>query len=87
MRLSLPLSQAFTGKAEADGAPTRLPALWFWLSLLLRFFRHAKILRKCAKDFPAFASSALLLKAWAKRRALLASGASSLPSGRQRLLV
>ncbi|XP_026194493.1 nucleolar protein 6 [Cyclospora cayetanensis] len=55
-----------------------LPPTPYYNALVLedtRLLCHAKMLRDCTAEFTAFADAVLLLKAWAKRRALLASGA------------
>ncbi|KAL8450604.1 hypothetical protein Emed_002476 [Eimeria media] len=58
-----------------------LPPTPYYNALVLedtRFMQHSKTLHDCAKEVPSFSDAALLLKAWAKRRGLLASGAPPL---------
>ncbi|KAL8436210.1 hypothetical protein Efla_003740 [Eimeria flavescens] len=69
-----------------EAAVKKLPPTPYYNGLVLedtRFTQHAKILRACAADVPGFADAVLLLKAWAKRRGLVTSGAPPLnpPTG------
>ncbi|KAL8455493.1 hypothetical protein Emag_000622 [Eimeria magna] len=76
-------TRGLTKSAHASDAPITeaevkmLPPTPYYNALVLedtRFTQHSKTLQDCAKEVPGFGDAVLLLKAWAKRRGLLASG-------------
>ncbi|KAL8273044.1 hypothetical protein Esti_002965 [Eimeria stiedai] len=72
------IKSAHAAEAPVTEAEVKtLPPTPYYNALVLedtRFAQHSKILQDCAEKVPGFRDAALLLKAWAKRRSLLASG-------------